>query len=313
MQLLDLLQSGRSWSGAELCERLEVSPRTLRRDVDDLRAQGYGVLAAPGVGGGYRIGPGAAIPPLALSDDEAVAIAVGLRAAAFSVVTGVEDASLRALTKLEQSLSAAARERIARIETAIVPLAVNGRDAVDMAVLSAVALAIRASRELHVHYRRHDGETRTRVLHPHRIVRTASRWYLLTRYLDDPTWRTLRLDRLEPMLPLGPTFERAIIDDDEVRRLTNRAIAVEPYPVRIRARFAAPAAVVAQHFGPAVAEVVDLGDGTAELLTGGPSLEVLDAHLTASGLPWELLEGSAGERGQPASAASTRSIAPPSP
>jgi len=126
LALLGLLQAHREWSGAELQARLDVSPRTLRRDIDDLRGLGYGIDSVPGVGGGYRLGLGAAIPPLVLSADEAVAIAVGLRAAASATVTGIEDAAARALVKLEQSLSSETRERISAVERAIVPLGRGG-------------------------------------------------------------------------------------------------------------------------------------------------------------------------------------------
>src|SRR5690349_17645523 len=116
MLLLGLLQSGREWPGAELRERLEVSERTLRRDVDDLRGLGYGIDAMRGVGGGYRLGVGAAIPPLTLSPDEAVAIAVGLRTAGAGAVAGLEESAASVLAKLEQSLSSQTRERIAAVE-----------------------------------------------------------------------------------------------------------------------------------------------------------------------------------------------------
>lgn len=148
LELLGLLQTHRTWAGPELRSRLGVSERTLRRDVDDLRGLGYGIESVPGVGGGYRLGAGASIPPLVLSADEAVAIAIGLRAAG-QTVTGMEDASARALSKLEQSLSSQTRERIATVGRAVLPLGGATAD-VDMDVVVTVAGAIRESRRMRI-------------------------------------------------------------------------------------------------------------------------------------------------------------------
>ena len=288
--LLDLLQTGRIWSGAALHERLGVSTRTLRRDVEDLRGIGYGIESVPGVGGGYRLGIGSSIPPLTLTSEEAVAIAVGLRAGALSAVTGLEDASARALAKLEQSLSSETRERIATVERALVPLS-GGGEAVDMDTVVAVARAIRESRRLRIDYRRHDGEEVRRIVEPHRIVHTAERWYLVARDVERDAWRTLRLDRLTPRLPLDAEFTPTPIPEDQLRAFTTQSISVAPYPHRVRLLMHAPVLEVSAQFGPAVAEIVDRDDGTCVLTTGSASLDEIALYVGTSGFEFEILDG----------------------
>jgi predicted DNA-binding transcriptional regulator YafY len=290
LALLGLLQSRREWTGAALRERLEVSDRTLRRDIDDLRALGYGIEATPGVGGGYRLGPGAAVPPLALATDEAVAIAVGLRAAAAGAVTGIEDAAARALAKLEQSLAPSTRRQIAEVERAMVPLR-PGRGDVDLATVTAIARAIAESRRLRLNYERHEGATVERVVEPHRIVHTAERWYLIAWDVQRGAWRTYRIDRIHATAALRVEFTARAIPDEALRRFTARSISVAPYPVRARLRMRAPAAEVRRRFGPTVAEVVDDGDGTCVLTTGAHRAEEIALHLGLSGIPFEVLDG----------------------
>lgn len=290
LALLGLLQSRREWSGAELRERLEVSDRTLRRDIDDLRALGYGIEATPGVGGGYRLGPGAAVPPLALATDEAVAIAVGLRAAAVGVVTGIEDAAARALAKLEQSLAPSTRRQIADVERAMVPLR-PGRGGVDLSAVTAIARAVAESRRLRIEYERPAGESVQRVVEPHRIVHTAQRWYLIAWDVDRGAWRTYRIDRVHATTALRERFTARAVPDETLRRFTSRSISTAPYPVRARVRMRAPADEVRRHFGPTVAEVVDAGDGTSVLTTGAHRAEEIALHLGTSGIAFEVLDG----------------------
>ncbi len=290
LALLDLLQTGRTWSGAALRSRLEVSERTLRRDIDDLRGHGYGIESVTGLGGGYRLGAGSSIPPLTLSPDEAVAIAVGLRAAALSAVTGLEDASAGALAKLEQSLSSETRERIATVERALVPLE-GTREGIDMDTVVTVARAIRESRRLRIDYRRHDGEEVRRIIEPHRIVHTAERWYLVARDIDRDQWRTLRLDRLTPRLPLDAVFVASPIPEDQLRTFTTRSISVAPYRYRARLLMHAPASEVSRHFGPTIAEIEDCGDGTSILTTGSSSLDEIALYTGTSGIDFEVIDG----------------------
>jgi len=293
LALLSLLQIRREWSGAELRERLEVSDRTLRRDIDDLRELGYGIEATRGRHGGYRLGPGASVPPLALSDDESIAIAVGLRAAANSIVTGMEEAAGRALAKLEQSLSSAARTRIAEVERALVPLdpSADADGAVDPGVVAAIATAIDVRQRLRVDYTRHDGTDVQRIIEPHRIVHTVRRWYLVARDPERDAWRTLRIDRIRRPLMLREDFPVRDIPEEALREFTAHSITTAPYRYRARVRMHASATEVRRHFHATVAVVTEEGAETSILVAGSRSPEEFALYLGASGIRFEVLDG----------------------
>jgi predicted DNA-binding transcriptional regulator YafY len=179
LRLLGLLQRHRDWTAPALADRLGVTTRTVRRDVDRLRELGYPVHAAMGPGGGYRLGPGAALPPLLLDDEEAVAITVGLRTAAVGGVAGMDEAALRALAKLDQVLPSRLRHRISSLQQATVAVPARSSAAVEPEVLTAIAAAIRAGEVLRVDYRTHQGAESYRMLEPHRVVVWGQRWYLV--------------------------------------------------------------------------------------------------------------------------------------
>jgi len=172
LKLLSLLQSPRDWSGTALAEELGVGVRTVRRDVDKLRNLGYPVDAVSGVAG-YRLGAGAALPPLLLDDEEAVAVAIGLRAAATGSVSGIEESSVRALTKLEQVLPSRLRHRVRLLQSVAVTPTVGASVAPD--VVMAVAAACRDHQRLRFDYRSHDGTSTIRTTEPHRLVHTGRR------------------------------------------------------------------------------------------------------------------------------------------
>ena len=195
--LLTLLQSRRSWTGGELCGRLEITARTLRRDVDRLRSLGYPVHSTSGVAGGYRLGAGTELPPLLLDDEEALAVSLGLRTAAAGSVTGMEEVALRALTKLEQVLPTRLRRRLAALHAAIVPLARRG-PAVDAQTLAAIASASGEQARLAFGYRSNDGARTRRQVEPAGLVHTGWSWYLVAWDLTRADWRTFRIDRIEP-------------------------------------------------------------------------------------------------------------------
>jgi predicted DNA-binding transcriptional regulator YafY len=217
LQLLSLLQTRRDWSGAELAERLEITSRTVRRDIDRLRGLGYPVLATAGAAG-YRLGAGADLPPLLLDDDEAVAVAMGLRTAAGGSITGIEETSVRALAKLEQLLPSRLRHRINALQSVTVPMANTG-PTVDPSTLTAIAAACRDSLRLSFDYRTHDGTSSIRTTEPHRLVHTGRRWYLLGWDVDRQDWRTYRVDRLDPRTPTGPRFAPRTPPDPRHQRL----------------------------------------------------------------------------------------------
>jgi predicted DNA-binding transcriptional regulator YafY len=198
LRLLSLLQTYRHWAGDELSDRLGVSPRTVRRDVDRLRELGYPVDTTRGTGGGYQLSAGTRIPPLLLDDDEAVAIAVGLRTAAGGGVTGIEETSLQALAKLQQVLPAKLRRRVDALAEATETTVFTGRQqpTVPADVLVAVAQACRGQEQLRFGYEAADGTESSRLVEPHRLVARGRRWYLVAWDLHRDAWRTFRLDRL---------------------------------------------------------------------------------------------------------------------
>src|SRR6202046_2457912 len=231
LRLLSLFQARRYWSGAELTERLEVTARTLRRDVDRLRSLGYPVNSTSGTAGGYQLGSGATLPPLLLDDDEAVAVAVGLRTAASGTVTGIEEASVRALAKLQQVLPSRLRQQVTALHSFILPLANTG-PTVDAETLSAIASACRDYQKLRFGYNSRDGVASTREVEPHRLVHTGRRWYLAAWDLGRDNWRTFRGDRIDPELSTGSQFTPRKPPDGDFAAYVSRSVAYAPYPHR---------------------------------------------------------------------------------
>ena len=217
LRLLSLLQTHRLWRGAELAERLEVTERTVRRDVDRLRNLGYPVDATPGNDGGYRLAAGAHLPPLVFDDDEAVAVAIGLRAAAGAAIGGIEDTSVRALAKIEQVLPDHLRRRVSALQASVVSLrwAAGTDELVDPDTLSVLATACRDAEEVRFDYRRRDGADSQRLVEPHRLVTAGRRWYLIAWDLRRGEWRTFRLDRLDNARPAGKRFTPRNIPGDD--------------------------------------------------------------------------------------------------
>ena len=240
LQLLAMLQARRDWSGQDLASRLEVSTRTIRTDIERLRELGYPVEATPGVGGGYRLGHGATMPPLLLDDEEVVAVAVALRTTAGAGVTGIEEASLRALVKLEQLLPSRLRHRIDAVRAATVSVPGVG-PTVDSAVLSAAAGAIRASERLRFDYVDHNGTQTVRTVEPERLVVWGRRWYLLAWDVDRDDWRTFRVDRLTPKTPTGPRFKPRTLTDVDAAGYVQRSAGRATWRYRARIRIHAPA------------------------------------------------------------------------
>ncbi|MFD6879174.1 MULTISPECIES: helix-turn-helix transcriptional regulator [unclassified Streptomyces] len=206
LTLLSLLQTPREWPGSELAERLRVSARTIRRDIDRLRDLGYPVEASLGAEGGYRLVAGAAMPPLLLDDEEAVAIAVGLRAGAGHAIEGVEEASVRALAKLEQVLPSRLRHRVGALQSATVAVTRGDGASVDPRTLTTMAASIAGVERLRFAYRARDGADSRRQVEPYRLVSTGSRWYLVAFDLEREDWRTFRVDRVSEPFATGARF-----------------------------------------------------------------------------------------------------------
>jgi predicted DNA-binding transcriptional regulator YafY len=228
LQLLSLLQTHRFWQGAELAVRLEITERTVRRDVDRLRDLGYPVDATPGKLGGYRLASGAHLPPLVLDDDEAVAVAVGLRYAAGAAIEGAEETSLRALTKIEALLPLRLRRRVSALHASVMAVRPADDDAVDPEALSVLAAACRDGERVRFGYRRGDGESGCRLVEPHHLVTAGRRWYLVAwdQYRQD--WRTFRLDRVLKPRAVGSYFTSRQIPGGDAAALVARALGSTP-------------------------------------------------------------------------------------
>ncbi|MET8423256.1 YafY family protein [Nocardia sp. NPDC004860] len=277
LRLLSLLQSRRDWTGAELAARLEVTPRTIRKDMDRLRELGYPVAARPGVDGGYRLGTGGALPPLLLDDDEAVAVAVGLRTAASGSVLGIEETSLRALTKLQQILPSRLRHRVSAFQNAL-PVPMRG-PRVGADTLTAIAAACRDHERLRFDYRSHSGASSRRVVEPYRLVNHRQRWYLLAWDLDRGDWRTFRVDRTDPRPPAGPRFiPRPLPPDAEIASYVERGIGSATWRFRARVIVHAPAAHVRARI-PIPIDIEELGDNRCAFEPGSDHPEMLALYL----------------------------------
>jgi predicted DNA-binding transcriptional regulator YafY len=287
LRLLTLLQVKPDWSGADLAARLGVTPRTLRRDMAKLRSLGYPVHAEPGVAGGYRLGAGAALPPLLLDDDEAVAVALSLRSSAVHAVTGVGEASVRALAKLEQVLPSRLRERAAAIGDATVPLIGPG-PAVSADALTTIARGCRSRERLEFGYRTHDGGQTARRVEPHRLVQAGYRWYLVARDLDRDDWRTFRVDRIDAPRLTGVRFVPR--DPPDAAAFVARGVTTAPYRYQARVLVHAPPAVVAEHMPPSVAVLEPASARECLLTSGADSLDMLAFRIAAMDLDFTVLE-----------------------
>jgi predicted DNA-binding transcriptional regulator YafY len=294
LRLLSLLQARADWSGAELADELEVTARTVRNDIQRLRDLGYPVHASPGVGGGYRLGAGAALPPLLLDDEEAVAVAVGLRTAAGGSVTDIHETSIRALAKLEQVLPSRLRHRVQALQAATVEVPAPG-PTVDAAVLTALAGACRDHQRLRFDYRDHDGSASVRSVEPHRLVHDRGRWYLVAWDSDRADWRTFRADRIQPRIPTGPRFVPRQPPGGDVVTYLQRGVGSATWRYRARVKVQSPASVVAGRLPPAVLVdavdehtcIIDAGSDTPQMLA--VYLGMLDVDFEVDGPP-ELVE-----------------------
>ena len=217
LKLLSLLQTRRDWPGNELAQRLGVSGRTIRRDVERLRDLGYPVDAVTGPAGGYRLHAGTAMPPLLLDDDEAVAIAVGLRTAAGASVAGIEETSIRALVKLEQVLPSHLRRRVNALGSVLATLPASG-PMVDPQALTTIASACRDRERLRFAYRSREAQDTRRHVEPHSLVNLGRRWYLVAWDCEREAWRTFRVDRLERAAATGARFEPRTLPATRIRR-----------------------------------------------------------------------------------------------
>jgi predicted DNA-binding transcriptional regulator YafY len=274
LRLLSLLQTHRFWPGAELADRLDVSPRTLRRDVDRLRELGYPVLAQRGVEGGYQLAAGAALPPLLLDDEEAVAIAVGLRAAAGGMIEGIAESSVRALAKVTQVMPARLRRRVEAL-TAMTVTAGPGAapSAAASEALTGLALACRDSERVRFGYAAAGGERTARHVEPLRLVSLGRRWYLVGYDLDRGDWRTFRVDRITD-LPrgTGARFRPRELPAHDAAAFVQAGLRERPAVYEAEVIIEAPAEAIRTRIGQ-WASVAPLGSDRCQALMSTDSLE----------------------------------------
>ncbi|HEY1241265.1 MAG TPA: YafY family protein [Bryobacteraceae bacterium] len=289
LRLLSLFQAQRYWSGAELAERLEVTARTLRRDVDKLRSLGYPVNSTSGTAGGYQLGAGASLPPLLLDDEEAVAVALGLRTAASGTITGIEEASVRALAKVQQVLPARLRRRITALQSFIEPLGYTG-PVVDAEILALIAGACRDCEKLRFRYHARDGAASQREVEPHRLVNTGRRWYLAAWDVDRNNWRTFRVDRIQQRPTTGQRFTARKPPDGDFAAYVARSVSSEPYTYQARVILHTPMEKAAERIPPAAGKLEPVDEHTCLLQTGALSLDMLAMHIALTGFEFEVRE-----------------------
>ncbi|OZV80049.1 transcriptional regulator [Micromonospora echinospora] len=287
LRLLALLQRRPSWTAAELATELRVTDRSIRRDVERLRALGYPVHATAGVGGGYQLGAGTRLPPLLLDDEEAIATAVSLRLAAGGTVAGAGEAALRALAKLDQVMPSRLRAEVRAVHGATETL-VGPAVEIDAEVLVTLARACRDAVRVRFRYAGRDGEERERTVEPVRMVTTGRRWYLMARDVDRDDWRTFRLDRMREVVATTWRF-RASEHPDPVAYV-QRSVTGAPYRYLARVRVHARPEQVRELVPPQVGWVEDDRDGWCVLVVGGDDLDWLAAHVARLGFESQVLE-----------------------
>ncbi|WP_371950045.1 helix-turn-helix transcriptional regulator [Actinomadura monticuli] len=287
LRLLALLQRRSSWTAAELAAELAVTDRSVRRDVERLRALGYPVHAAAGVGGGYRLGAGTRLPPLLLDDEEAIATAVSLRMASGGTVTGAGEAALRALAKLDQVMPPRLREEVRAVHGATDTLVGPGVE-VDAEVLVTLARACRDAVRVRFRYAGRGGAERERLVEPVRMVATARRWYLMAWDVDRGDWRTFRLDRMRGTE--ATTWHFRPREHPDPVAYVQRAVTGAPYRHLARVRLRADPGQVRELVPPQVGRVEDDGGGWCLLVTGGDDLDWLAVHVSRLGFDAEILD-----------------------
>ena len=287
LRVLALLQSRPSWTAVELAEELGVTDRSVRRDVDRLRALGYPVRATPGVGGGYQLGAGTRLPPLLLHDDEAIATAVSLRLASGSTIAGAAEAALRALAKLDQVMPPRLREEVRAIYGATETV-VGASTEIDADTLLALARACRDATRVRFRYTTRQEVDDERTVEPVRMVATGQRWYLMAWDVDRDDWRTFRLDRMRDVAPTTWRF-RPRQHPDPVAYV-QRSVTESPYRYIARIRLRADADQVRDMVPPQVGRVEDDEDGWCVLVVGADDPDWVVMHVARMGFEAVVLE-----------------------
>lgn len=309
LRVLSLLQTRSHWAGPELAERLEVHPRTLRRDIDRLRQLGYPVHASSGVAGGYAFRAGQSLPPLLLDDEEALAVAIALQSAAAGTVSGVEESSLRALVKLEQVMPARLRRRTHALRSAILPVQRIG-PTIDAGVLATLATACRDQLQVGFHYRDLRGQASVRTVQPHGLVHTGNHWYLVAWDPAREDWRTFRIDRVEGAPRTGEHFAPRPAPAGDLRAYVSGVMAGVHQGEQARVVLHRPREVMARTIPPSAATLETIDDARCLMLCGAGQLDSLVYWLMALDVDFDVLEPPVlRERLRAASARVARSLA----
>lgn len=289
LELLSLLQARRDWPGTELAERLGVCGRTIRRDVERLRQLGYPVESLTGPSGGYQLRAGTAMPPLLLDDDEAIAIAVGLRTAARASVAGIEETAVRALVKLEQILPAHLRRRVSALAATTVTLPATG-PTVDPQHLTVIAAACRDRERLRFAYRSRDRTDTRRDVEPHSLVNRSQRWYLLAWDRDREDWRSFRVDRLSRPTATGIRFTPHQLPAKDAAAFVARSIAEAPNRFEARVTLHSSAEEITQRIPVHWGAITPIDERTCEYRTGDDDLRWLALRIAMLGVDFEVHE-----------------------
>jgi predicted DNA-binding transcriptional regulator YafY len=289
LRLLALLQSRRFWTGPELAERLRITPRTVRRDVDRLRSLGYPVESSSGLAGGYQLAAGRNLPPLLLDDDEALAVSLGVRLATAGTVAGIEESALRALAKLEQVLPVRLQKRVRELHAAVAPLGPGGPRIAPEQLIT-LAGACRGLERLTFRYRDREGRDNKRDVEPHALVCTGSRWYLLAWDVTRAGWRTFRVDRIAGKPVAGRRFLPRRIPGGDAADYVSRALSIEPYPVRARIVLHAPLEKIAELIPRSAGRLERFDDRHCLLEAGAQGHRTLAYHLTLLNVDFEVLD-----------------------
>ncbi len=281
LRLLSLLSTGRARTGAELAALLGVSPRTVRRDADRLRGLGYSVTARPGPGGSYRLAPGSSMPPLLLSDDEAVTVMTALALAAPRLAPG--DAAARALVKLRQVVPARLRARADA--TSSVTEVITGRlPTVDPVVIGDLAAAAAEDGRVRFAYRSRHGRTATRTVDPYREVVARGHWYLLGVDVERDAWRTYRLDRIEAVTRVPGRYRRRALPAEDAATYFAGNLGRPGVPVSVV--FAAPARRMTDLLAGGDGELTALSADRCRYRTHAADLAWFAATTAALGVPF---------------------------
>jgi predicted DNA-binding transcriptional regulator YafY len=294
LRLLAMFTTRPSWNADDLAARLEVTTRTLRRDVTRLRELGYPITSTTGRYGGYELGAGGHLPPLLLDDDEAIAVSVALRELSAEADPTLGEAALSASTKLRQVLPAPLRDRVDALGEVVVgvrktrrPRATDGRERVELPSLMILATTCRRGERVRFTYRDGGDRVSERRVEPHRLVSLGRRWYLVGYDLDRADWRTYRVDRVSTLSPTGHRNTPRATPD--AAALVSEGVAVRVFDTRARVRVMAPAHVAAHHIGPTIG-VIEPGDDTSCVVTIGGDADWIARYLISLEVEFEVLE-----------------------